>query len=282
MAYIDDEENEEHTFKVEQYANNLKALFSATYSDECKKLRKELEKAFKELKGSIDAIFGSVYDWDYHNKQSKEHLMSVPDVSTETTGREVSKRNRRFYSKNRRNSHETTNKYAEKIKEIDRKFSHHSGSYSSSSSSNAKARTNETEEDIYDFERKVKKYQEMFESETKEYLPNYTNYRKRDSQDTEEYCNATLSKLEQEIKENLAEFDRTINKYKDTIENETKEQVSSSSYSGSSSSTAENIALGVLGLAAGAGIGYLGHKLYDEYMSEAELADVQSVSYGVI
>ena len=64
MAYIDDEENEEHTFKVDQYAKNLKSIFSSTYSDECKKLLKELTKAFKELKSSIDAIFGAVYDWD--------------------------------------------------------------------------------------------------------------------------------------------------------------------------------------------------------------------------
>lgn len=81
MAYIDDEENEEHTFKVDQYAKNLKSIFSSTYSDECKKLLKELTKAFKELKSSIDAIFGAVYDWDADaNKITTKDIEQLSDL----------------------------------------------------------------------------------------------------------------------------------------------------------------------------------------------------------
>lgn len=81
MAYIDDDEYEEHTSKVGQYATNLKSLFSSTYSDECKKLYKELTKAFKELKGSIDAIFGAVYDWDADaNKITTKDIEQLSDL----------------------------------------------------------------------------------------------------------------------------------------------------------------------------------------------------------
>ena len=81
MAYIDDEENEQHISKVDQYTKNLKSIFSSTYSDECKKLHKELTKAFKELKGSIDAIFGAVYDWDADaNKITTKDIEQLSDL----------------------------------------------------------------------------------------------------------------------------------------------------------------------------------------------------------
>ncbi|MDY5520068.1 dynamin family protein [Campylobacter lanienae] len=77
IAYIDDEDYEEQAFKISQYANNLKNEFKNSNYDD---ILQNLKRAFKELKSSIEGIFGSVYPWDMKSNEITTKDIDLPEL----------------------------------------------------------------------------------------------------------------------------------------------------------------------------------------------------------
>lgn len=77
IAYIDDDDYEKQAFKISQYANNLKNEFQNSNYDD---ILQNLKRAFKELKGSIDEIFGSVYPWDMRANEITTKDIDLPEL----------------------------------------------------------------------------------------------------------------------------------------------------------------------------------------------------------